>query len=181
VRRRYQIDIVTARLLQLKHNTGEALKGHLAALTGLTYIPVLTEDAPQIAIAEKNGAGAEPSDKGTFFAEMGPPTCNERLVSRSAKTDLSGCSVDAAISGTKRTSFKEGLCSTHPLPQLGTGKFQIGGGKRHCLIIPPETDLHNAAGDGGWVASTCVCYGEEGRGSAQAGVFCGSKLIALPR
>ena len=67
-----EINVVAAPLLEEEHHGGQIFETDLFAFPQVADLPILTKDAVQVAVGEKNGAGAMAAHQRVFLAEMGP-------------------------------------------------------------------------------------------------------------
>ena len=70
---RNPVDVVAAARLQLEHDGGQLARSHLAPGTFLAGLPVLAEDAAEVAPAEEDVARAVPAAQAILLAEVGEP------------------------------------------------------------------------------------------------------------
>ena len=99
VRRRHQVDVVTAHRLQAEHHIGNArrvvrLTGHL-----LADVVVLAEDTAQVAVGKEDRAGPAPTAQRVFLAHMRPEGCHPRPAGGLAGSQPPAGPVGAAFPG----------------------------------------------------------------------------------
>jgi hypothetical protein len=71
----HDVNVAATPVLKFQHGGGQLLNGHDTAGGLVTYIPVLTKEASQVAMGEKDGPGTSAADKGTLFPEMWSRGC----------------------------------------------------------------------------------------------------------
>src|SRR2546430_7949943 len=67
---RHEVDVVAAGVLQIEHDFCELTGTYLGAFAELARLEILTENAAQIAPAEKDRARSVPAAQAVFFAKM---------------------------------------------------------------------------------------------------------------
>jgi hypothetical protein len=92
----------------------------------VTDLPVLTEDAEQIAVAEKNGSGPELAHQRVFFAEMRAETGNHGFVAGAAKSQLPVAAIHPALMRTDLAGEHDVVSRVDPLLQeAGAVSLQV--------------------------------------------------------
>src|SRR4030095_3218286 len=102
-----KVDVVAADSLQIEHDPRKLGRTHFCAFAELAGFEVLTEDAAQIAPAEKDRAGSVPAAQAIFLSEMRKGAGDAREPSALADPDLVVEPVDLAIA---RTNFTRTQC-----------------------------------------------------------------------
>jgi len=103
----------------------------------VTDVIILAENTIQIAVGEKNRAGAALTNQRGFFSEMGAVRSHHRLGSGAAKAQFPGLSIDPAAAGTKLATQQHFPGDGDSLRQRFLPQSPIGGAKllRHEFMI----------------------------------------------
>lgn len=116
--RRDHVDVVTSLLLQVDHHLGKVFNTSSLSSSTLADLPVDTENAAQIAVGQKDGAGATLTTKGEFFPEVGMICRDLKFRIPLAEASLSIKPPGPALSGTKPALL-------HYVPQFFSSLFQL--------------------------------------------------------
>jgi hypothetical protein len=112
----HEVDVVAALRLKLDGELGDGLAGELSAALALADVPVLTEDAAQIAQAEEDGSAALPAAQAVLLTEVREGGAHDGVAAGVADAPLILQAVDAAIA---RTSAA--------VPELGQSRLDLLG------------------------------------------------------
>src|SRR5437588_9792022 len=85
---RHEVDVVAAGVLQIEHDFCELAGTYLGTFAELARLEILTENAPQIAPAEKDRARSVPAAQTVFFAKMRKRAGYTRQPATLANADL---------------------------------------------------------------------------------------------
>jgi hypothetical protein len=113
-----KVDVVTSNLLQVEHHTGQVFITNFPPPSLMGYGPVLTENATQVTVGEKNGSGSVAAHQGDFFAVMWMGGIHHQFGRGTAETLLAIPAVDAAPSRTEFALLKDGIGPLNPLGQF---------------------------------------------------------------
>ncbi len=103
----HKIYIVTPLLLQGQHNTGQIAVRNFLAAALMADVEVLTEQTHQVAMGEKNRAGAMPAHERILLPKMGIGARNPGRFSGITCARFTRKSVDTAFSGTKNAGMQQ--------------------------------------------------------------------------
>src|SRR5271157_1269640 len=96
---RHEVDVVTALTLKIEHKLGDLLRGALRADGLLADVPVLAEDAAQVAQAEEDRPRSIPAAQAILLAEVGEGAGDPCITAGMADPRLVLHAVDVAIPG----------------------------------------------------------------------------------
>ena len=121
-------------------------------LDSLTDIVVLTEYAPKVAVAEKDGAGSVPPPKTVFFPKVGKGAGYHSISTGFAGRPSVFETVDSAVPRAGSAMCQAGHRPGHSGPEFIQAKKEVGGGElgragKDCHF----TEGRQALPGGGWV------------------------------
>src|SRR5271157_5897266 len=105
--RGYEVDVVTAFLLEPDHDACRLGKVQRVPLSHVCDIIVLAEDAAQVAVGEEYGAGAMISDQWRFFPEMGKGAGDFQFCAGPAVSGFAIHATDKALPWAESALFEE--------------------------------------------------------------------------
>ena len=97
MRRRDEVQVVAAACLKVEEGLREIGDGEVVALALLADLPVLAEDAGEVAAGEEDGARPAPSDERALLAEVRPGAVDTRLHPDAAAANLTVRSICTAL------------------------------------------------------------------------------------
>src|SRR5262245_24760880 len=123
---RDKVDVVTAAILQAKHQLGDLIGRAFVADRTLAYIPVLTEDTLQVAEAEEDCARAEPASEAVLLAKMRKCARNAGVATCVTDLRLTSHPIDVAVARAGTTVFQLTMPSRNSIVKLARGHRKVG-------------------------------------------------------
>jgi hypothetical protein len=108
---------MAAEVLQIEHHLRQVFVLEFATLSLVSYGPVLTEYAAEVAIGEKNSAGTVLAHQRDLFAEMRLANINYNFPRGSTEAAFAFQSICPTLSGTKLALPQKGIGLLDPWSQ----------------------------------------------------------------